>query len=151
MAKRRRLTPAQPTYLSSVPAASGQPALRAGIGSPPPIAQVAGETSALAALREVSGTLDAARADGRLLVATYGDGGLRLRRTTPDGAPDVTFGNGGGIVYPPLFGRPQVGYTVAVQDDGKILLGAATTVITQLPLPQTFVYSDVVALSLIHI
>ena len=68
MAKRRRLTPAQPTYLSTVPAASGQPALRAGIGSPPPIAQVAGETSALAALREVSGTLDAARADGRLLL-----------------------------------------------------------------------------------
>ncbi|MBK7469460.1 MAG: hypothetical protein IPI73_01360 [Betaproteobacteria bacterium] len=84
-------------------------------------------------------------ADGRLLLATYGDGGLRLRRTTPDGAPDATFGNGGGIVYPPLYGRPQVGYTVAVQDDGKILLGAATTVITQLPLPQTFVYSDVVA------
>ena len=68
MAKRRRLTPAQPTYLSAAPVTSGQPALRAGIGAPPPIAQVAGEASALAALREVSGTLDAARAEGRLLL-----------------------------------------------------------------------------------
>ena len=82
--------------------------------------------------------------DGRLLVATYGDGGLRLRRTTANGAPDTTFGNGNGIVFPPLHGRPQVGYAMAVQDDGKIVMGAATTVITQLPLPQTFVYSDVV-------
>jgi ParB family chromosome partitioning protein len=68
MAKRRRLTPAQPGYLSAVPAPSGPPALRAGIGAPPPIAQVAGEASALAALREVSGALDAARAEGRLLL-----------------------------------------------------------------------------------
>lgn len=82
--------------------------------------------------------------DGRLLLATYGDGGLRLRRTTANGAPDTTFGNGSGIVFPPLHGRPQVGYAMAVQDDGKIVMGAATTVITQLPLPQTFVYSDVV-------
>ena len=82
--------------------------------------------------------------DGRLLVATYGDGGLRLRRTTANGAPDTTFGNGNGIVFPPLHGRPQVGYAMAVQDDGKIVMGAATMAITQLPLPQTFVYSDVV-------
>jgi ParB family chromosome partitioning protein len=68
MAKRRRLTPAQPGYLSAVPAPSGPPALRAGIGAPPPIAQVAGEASALSALREVSGALDAARAEGRLLL-----------------------------------------------------------------------------------
>jgi ParB family chromosome partitioning protein len=68
MAKRRRLTPAQPGYLSAVPTPSGPPALRAGIGAPPPIAQVAGEASALAALREVSGALDAARAEGRLLL-----------------------------------------------------------------------------------
>lgn len=83
-------------------------------------------------------------ADGRLLVATYGDGGLRLRRTTVNGTPDATFGNGNGIVFPPLYGRPQVGYAMALQDDGKIVMGAATTAITQLPLPQTFVYSDVV-------
>lgn len=78
MAKRRRLTPAQPSYLSAVPAPSGSPALRAGIGAPPPIAQVAGEASAMAALREVSGALDAARADGRLLVR------LPLEAVEPD-------------------------------------------------------------------
>ena len=82
--------------------------------------------------------------DGRLLIATYGDGGLRLRRITPAGAPDATFGNGNGIVFPPLHGRPQVGYAMAVQDDGKIVMGAATTVIPQLPLPQNPAYSDVV-------
>ncbi|MEO7156499.1 MAG: hypothetical protein ABI039_02990, partial [Vicinamibacterales bacterium] len=84
-------------------------------------------------------------ADGRLLLATYGDGGLRLRRLTVNGVPDLSFGGGTGIVFPPLDGQPQVGYTLAVQDDGRILVGAATTAITQLPLPQTFVYSDVVA------
>ncbi|MEP7085472.1 MAG: hypothetical protein ABI854_12085, partial [Betaproteobacteria bacterium] len=83
--------------------------------------------------------------DGRLLLATYGDGGLHLRRLTVNGAPDLSFGAGTGIVFPPLDGQPQVGYTLAVQDDGRILVGAATTAITQLPLPQTFVYSDVVA------
>ena len=83
--------------------------------------------------------------DGRLLLATYGDGGLRLRRLTSNGAPDTSFGAGSGIVFPPLDGQPQVGYTIALQDDGKISIGAATTAITQLPLPQTFVYSDVVA------
>ena len=68
MAKRRRLTPAQPTYLSAVPAATGHPTLRPGIGAPPPIAQVAGETSAVAALQEVSAALETARAEGRLLL-----------------------------------------------------------------------------------
>jgi uncharacterized delta-60 repeat protein len=82
--------------------------------------------------------------DGRLLVATFGDGGLHLRRTTVNGAPDTSFGNGTGIVFPPLHGRPQVGYAMAVQDDGKIVMSAATTVVAQLPLPQTPAYSDVV-------
>ncbi len=70
MARRRRLNPAQPTYLSSAPApvASGQPALRAGLSVAPPIAQVAGEASAVAALREVSAALEAARTEGRLLL-----------------------------------------------------------------------------------
>lgn len=70
MAKRRRLNPAQPTYLSAAPApaATGQPALRPGLSVAPPIAQVAGETSAVAALREVSAALDAARTEGRLLL-----------------------------------------------------------------------------------
>ena len=68
MAKRRRLTPAQPSYLSAVSASSGPHTLQAGIGAHPPIAHVAGDASAMAALREVSGALDAARAEGRLLL-----------------------------------------------------------------------------------
>lgn len=68
MAKRRRLTPAQPGYLEAAPVPPGGPPRLAGIGAPPPIAQVAGEASALAALREVSGALDTARAEGRLLL-----------------------------------------------------------------------------------
>lgn len=70
MARRRRLNPAQATYLAAAPASAvlGQPALRAGLGVAPPIAQVAGEASALSALREVSAALDAARAEGRLLL-----------------------------------------------------------------------------------
>ena len=81
--------------------------------------------------------------NGKLLIATFGDGGLRLRRTTIDGAADATFGNGSGIVYPPLPGRPQLGYAMARQDDGRIVLSAATIVIAQLPLPQVPVYNDV--------
>ena len=68
MARRKRLTPAQPTYLSTVPVPALQILPRAGIGAPSPIAQVAGEASALAALREVSNALDAARSEGRLLL-----------------------------------------------------------------------------------
>lgn len=70
MARRRRLNPAQPTYLSPPPlvAAPGQPALRAGLGVAPPIAQVAGEASAVAALREISAVFEAAKAEGRLLL-----------------------------------------------------------------------------------
>ncbi|MEO8133151.1 MAG: hypothetical protein ABI831_04145 [Betaproteobacteria bacterium] len=81
--------------------------------------------------------------DGRLLIATYGTDGLRLRRTMTNGAPDMSFGNGTGIVYPPLHGRPQAGYVIALQADGKILMGAGTTVIQQLPLPVREVNSDV--------
>ncbi|MEP6701682.1 MAG: hypothetical protein ABJB04_01750 [Betaproteobacteria bacterium] len=83
--------------------------------------------------------------DGRLLIATYGTGGLHLRRVLPGGGADVTFGGGNGIVFPPLHGRPQVGYTLAIQPDGRIVVGAATIVVAQLPLPQLNVYSDVVA------
>ena len=81
---------------------------------------------------------------GKLLIATYGDNGLRLRRTSIDGASDLTFGNGTGVVYPPLPGRPQIGYTIAIQADGRILIGASTIVVSQLPLPQLTLSSDVV-------
>ena len=75
MAKRRRLTPAQGDYLGS----AGMLETKAWAGSPPqvrpglepsalaPIAQVAGEASAVAALAEVSGALAEARAEGRLV------------------------------------------------------------------------------------
>ena len=81
---------------------------------------------------------------GRLLIATYGDKGLRLRRTSVDGALDQTFGNGAGVVYPPVPGRPQLGYAMSVDAGGRIVLSAATIVITQLPLPQTTISNDVV-------
>lgn len=61
MAKRRRLTPAQSDYLGP----SGR--LDASSLIPPPIAQVAGEASAAAALAEISGALAEARAEGRLV------------------------------------------------------------------------------------
>ena len=80
MAKRRRLTPAQSDYLGAPGAletkAWGAPPARPGLEAsaiaplpiaPPPIAQVAGEASAVAALAEVSGALAAARAEGRLV------------------------------------------------------------------------------------
>jgi hypothetical protein len=61
MAKRKRLTPAQPDYLvSDSPAPAPDPA-RA------PIARVAGDASASAALSELSDTLRSARAEGRMI------------------------------------------------------------------------------------
>ena len=67
MAKRKRLTPAQPGFLDA--AEGGAPSLRAAPGPlpPAPIAQVAGEASASAALSEVSAVLTSARAEGRLI------------------------------------------------------------------------------------
>ncbi len=64
MAKRKRLTPAQTGFLQAEP-----PAGPRGPVSPAPIAQVAGETSANAALAELSDTLHAARAEGRMIEA----------------------------------------------------------------------------------
>lgn len=60
MAKRKRLKPAQPGVLPAGAAASPAPA-RA------PIAQVAGEASATAALADLSDTLRMVRAEGRLI------------------------------------------------------------------------------------
>ena len=65
MAKRKRLTPAQPDYLSAAPAARPAP----GPLSSAPIAQVAGEASASAALDELSAAMRAARDEGRLIEA----------------------------------------------------------------------------------
>lgn len=62
---RRRLTPAQTDYLA--PPGNGGPEAAARAWTPPPIAQIAGDASATAALSEVSGMLAEARAEGRLL------------------------------------------------------------------------------------
>jgi len=76
MAKRKRLTPAQPEYLNAPGAApeiksalDAGPVHRGQHGSPTaaPIAQVAGEAAATAALQEVSAALQSARAEGRMV------------------------------------------------------------------------------------
>lgn len=64
MAKRRRLTPAQAGYLEP---ASKAPEVKSFFTTAPPIAQVAGEAAASAALQEVTDRLRQAR-DGGLLV-----------------------------------------------------------------------------------
>jgi ParB family transcriptional regulator, chromosome partitioning protein len=65
MAKRKRLTPAQPGFLGTSQAAPETKAMPVGMNAP--IAQVAGEASATAALAEVSEALATARAEGRML------------------------------------------------------------------------------------
>lgn len=61
MAKRKRLTPANPVFLSEDPAATERHTA--------PIADVAGEASARAALQEVTETLTRARSEGRLVIS----------------------------------------------------------------------------------
>ncbi len=69
MAKRIRLTPPQETYLA--PAPLENKTLNGPFGSvsrsPAPIAQMAGDAAAVAALREVTEELHAARAEGRMV------------------------------------------------------------------------------------
>ena len=66
MAKRKRLMPAQASYLASdTPEAPASPA-PLGVGAAP-IAQVASEASATAALEELSGVLETARAKGLMI------------------------------------------------------------------------------------
>lgn len=65
MAKRKRLTPAQPGFLGTAQTAPETKSMPTGISAP--IAQVAGEASTTAALAEVSRALADARAEGRML------------------------------------------------------------------------------------
>lgn len=71
MAKRKRLTPAQPTYFDTeVPALETKSALPAGPGAGrAPIAQVAGDASAAAALQDLAGEVKRARDEGRMIQA----------------------------------------------------------------------------------
>jgi ParB family chromosome partitioning protein len=65
MAKRKRLTPAQPTYLTAAPETKST--LGVPLATAAPIAQVASDAAAQAALSELSAVLERARADGRLI------------------------------------------------------------------------------------
>ena len=71
MAKRKRLTPAQPDYLQDPAPVSAAASPRPAPGPLPaaPIAQVAGEAAASAALAELSQEMEAARAEGRLIAS----------------------------------------------------------------------------------
>jgi ParB family chromosome partitioning protein len=71
MAKRKRLTPFDPNISAQnaalIPVLETKAHLRPGLQSGPPIAQVAGDASAQASLREVVEVLASARAEGRLV------------------------------------------------------------------------------------
>ncbi|GAA6194407.1 ParB N-terminal domain-containing protein [Phaeobacter sp. NW0010-22] len=68
MAKRKRLTPAQPGFLGGPVEAERAPETKSiPVAMSAPIAQVAGEASATAALEEVSAALRNARAEGRMI------------------------------------------------------------------------------------
>ena len=67
MAKRKRLTPAQPSYLEPAPETKSTLGGPMASSSTAPIAQVASDAAAQAALSEVSAVLEKARADGRLI------------------------------------------------------------------------------------
>lgn len=64
MAKRKRLTPALPEFLN---AGAGGLETKSALGPMAPIASVAGDASAAAALREVSDAMQEIREDGRLV------------------------------------------------------------------------------------
>lgn len=78
MAKRKRLTPPDPTYMGDVaPETKGMFPLGVAVTrtarKPAPIADVARDTSASAALEEMSRNWHAARAEGRLVIALEHD------------------------------------------------------------------------------
>ena len=67
MAKRKRLTPADPTILGTDPVISDTKSI--GLpGGPAPIAQVAGDASASAALQELAGEVKRAKDEGRMIL-----------------------------------------------------------------------------------
>lgn len=62
------------------------------------------------------------QADDKVLIADYAFFGFRLFRFLPDGEPDLSFGNSGLVNYEQEFQDTWI-YAIAVQPDGKILLG----------------------------
>ncbi|UWR24414.1 ParB N-terminal domain-containing protein [Sulfitobacter sp. S190] len=70
MGKRKRLTPANPDYVAAAPETKSFTLGPAGSGMRrAPVAQVAGDSAAVAALEEVSETLRKAREEGRLVLS----------------------------------------------------------------------------------
>ena len=68
MARRKRLTPAQPEYLGQTPPSEAQSVLGlTARSSAPPIAQVAGDAASAAALQELAEEMRCAAKDGRLV------------------------------------------------------------------------------------
>ena len=74
---------------------------------------------------------DAARvardAQGRVLLATDADSGLRVTRLTAAGKPDATFGGGGTVIVDGGPGEPVVGATdIAALPDGRVVIVGST-------------------------
>jgi uncharacterized delta-60 repeat protein/LPXTG-motif cell wall-anchored protein len=68
----------------------------------------------------------AVQPDGKIILAGYADTGVRVfavTRYNPDGTLDSTFGTGG--TQTTTFGGNSGAYAVAVQPDGKIVLGGS--------------------------
>ena len=63
--------------------------------------------------------------DGRIALA--GEGSFIAARLEPEGSPDESFGDGG-IVSTPLPGDPYLSSSVAVQTDGRIVVGGSAIV-----------------------
>ncbi|MFA7382658.1 MAG: putative Ig domain-containing protein [Desulfurivibrionaceae bacterium] len=63
----------------------------------------------------------AVQADGKILLGGHSDFNFALARYNVDGSLDATFGTGGKLTTD--FGSHDYGRSIAVQDDGKILLG----------------------------
>ena len=60
--------------------------------------------------------------DGKILVAGTSDNDFALTRYNADGSLDTSFGGGDGKVTTDVLGGSDSGFSVAVQDDGKILV-----------------------------
>ena len=70
------------------------------------------------------------QADGKILVTGYSSNGsnddIALIRYNADGTLDTSFGGGDGIVTTTVGSGNEAGYSVAVQADGKILVGGTS-------------------------
>jgi uncharacterized delta-60 repeat protein len=73
-----------------------------------------------------AGRAVAVQADGKILVAGGEGGAVALARYTPDGALDPSFGTGGRVATAVPDGVVS-GYAVALQGDGKLVVGAINT------------------------